>query len=187
MAPFSRITNNRRKSNAAALEAFGLTSEFVGESGLCRIVREGTGPTLFTIGYEKRDSEDLISSLVNVGIEVLIDVRERPISRVPDFRKNALEAACVNAGIKYESRPELGSTSHQRERLRESGDFSEFKRRFRDFARRGREAEIEDLANMISKTVVALICYERLHEECHRSILADLVADQVDAHVIAIC
>lgn len=176
----------KRQANASALIAFGIAVNEESPDSLAETIRTGRGPTLFTIGYERRDSDDLIARLVDFDIELLVDVREKPISRKVDFRKNVLAEACRVAGIEYESWPALGSTGHQREQLKESGNIGEFMRRFRDFARRGRSEVVGELGSVVADKRVALMCYERSHHECHRCVVADLVADEVDATVVAI-
>ncbi|MFG0242802.1 MAG: DUF488 family protein [Phycisphaerales bacterium JB054] len=173
----------RRGGNAASLAAFGAQAN---RSGLYRTVFEGDGPTVYTIGYERRDGEALIAGLIDAGVTTLLDVRERPMSRNPDFRRARLERLCNEAGVQYESWPELGSTDHQRESLKESGDFSVFRKRFRDLMVRSRWDVMERLADRVSQGTVAMICYEREHDECHRSILAELLHDDVDATIVAI-
>lgn len=177
----------RRIANSRSLDALLASSNAVDTESGYRVVRQGNGTTIFTIGYERRNGDELIARLIDAGVRLLVDVRERPISRKPDFRKSALEARCEAAGLLYQSWTELGSTEHQRGQLRNTGDFSEFKRRFRDFARRSRSVALDNLGSLArKKKQIALICYERLHEECHRSIIADLVADRIDATVVAI-
>lgn len=180
-----KTSQARRIANANSLAAFGVDAT---QPVNLRYedVRIGNGPTLFTVGYERRDGEDLINALRDAGVDFLLDVRDRPFSRKPDFREKALAAACSDAGIRYESWTRLGSTDHQREQLRDSGDFSEFRRRFRDLAKRGRTDEIFALAELTKKHSIALICYERCHGECHRSIIAELVAEINDASITAI-
>lgn len=156
------------------------------QNGRQGIVRKGNGIRVFTIGYEQRSGEECIASLVEAGVDTLVDVRERPFSRKPDFRKTAIEQRCRAAGLAYESWPRLGSTAHQRKQLWETRDFRTFARRYRDFARRRRAAELDQLAAVAAKRTIALICYERAHETCHRSIIADLLADRLDATIIAI-
>jgi uncharacterized protein (DUF488 family) len=156
------------------------------QSGRRRVVRKGNGIRVFTIGYEQRTGEECIASLLEAGVDTLVDVRERPFSRKPDFRKAAIERRCRAAGLAYESWTRLGSTGHQRRQLRETRDFSTFARRYRDFARRRRATELHALATLARTKTIALICYERAHEDCHRSIIADLLADRLDATIIAI-
>lgn len=177
--------SERRRANANALKAFGLAGESERDS-IYRDIRVGSGPTVFTIGYERRDSEDLVSRLLDAGVDILVDVRERPFSRKPDFRRGPLERACANAGIEYESWSSLGSTGHQREILRSSGDFGLFRKRFRELVRRSRMDDIEELAELAEVKSIALICYERCHEECHRSIVAEFVSEVCDASIVAI-
>ena len=151
-----------------------------------RTVREGRGVTVFTIGYERRDGEELISVLRDAGVTVLADVREKPMSRKPDFRGSALRRLCEDAGIAYEGWPRLGSTEEQRSRLQATADFATFERDFRRFATTERADELDGLAQRSRASHVALLCYERNHEECHRSVLADLVADRLGATVVAL-
>jgi uncharacterized protein (DUF488 family) len=163
-----------------------LSSDRLSKNGRQRIVRQGNGIRIFTIGYEQRNGEECIASLLEAGVDTLVDVRERPFSRKPDFRKAAIDDRCRAAGLAYESWPRLGSTAHQRKQLWETRDFRTFARRYRDFARRRRAAELDGLAGLAARKTIALICYERAHEECHRSIVADLLADRLDATIVAI-
>ncbi len=181
---FGSRATGKRAENDAALAAFGLSGG--PENSSYRTIRSGAGPTVFTIGYEKRDSEDLLARLIDAGVSGLVDVRERPFSRKPDFRRAALEGACTEAGIGYQNWTTLGSTGHQRDALKNSGDFATFRKRFRELLKRGRMTEIEELAQLANRETVALICYERCHDGCHRSIVADFVANENDATVTAI-
>jgi uncharacterized protein (DUF488 family) len=149
-------------------------------------VREGNGVTVYTVGYERRLLPELIQVLRDIGVELLVDVRENPFSRRPDFRSSSLAAACTTAGLRYESWTELGSTEAQRTKLIETHDYSEFRRRFRKFASTRRKSALDRLADVANKQTVALLCYERSHDECHRSVVADLVAKRLDASVAAI-
>jgi uncharacterized protein (DUF488 family) len=149
-------------------------------------VREGTKITIYTVGYERRDGEGLMSVLRDHGIKSLADVRERPMSRKPDFRAGSLRALCESAGIEYQPWPMLGSTVEQRDELQESGDFHEFEKQFRSYAVKSMKTDLERLAASVQRTPTTLLCYERLHEECHRSVIANLVAQKINATVVAI-
>lgn len=175
----------RRRHNAKKLERFGFSFS-MSTSECTQVVREGTKVTIFTVGYEKRDGADLISVLQQNGILALADVRERPLSRKPEFRATALRELCTRAGIEYQSWQSLGSTAEQRESLQESGDFRSFERKFRAYAVRTMKPDIAKLADQVKRIPTALLCYERSHGDCHRSIIADLVADVINATVVAI-
>lgn len=175
-----------RKRNAGAFEALGVSVNHDPEDGPTRVVRAGNGTRIFTVGYERRSGEELLAELLALGIEILVDVREKPISRKPDFRRNALEELCRATDIQYVCMNQLGSPKRQREALHETGDFSAFRRKFLAYARRNLHVPLKDLASLVRKHAVALLCYERRHEDCHRSIVADLVATQLDGTVVAI-
>jgi len=86
---------DRRAANANALVALGLTAMEVTSTGSLRTIRGGGPATVFTVGYERRTADDLISRLRDVGVEVLADIREKPISRRADFRAEALRDLCT--------------------------------------------------------------------------------------------
>ncbi len=183
--PSGDIALTRRTANSKALAAFGVSTAAKG-NGLLRTIRDGDGPTVYTVGYEKRDAEGLLAVLVDAGIDVLVDIRERPVSRNRQFSAGALAACCEETGVGYESWTALGSTEHQRDMLRETGDCAEFRKRFRDLVVRGRDEEMLRLARLAKRKTIALLCYERAHEECHRCIVSELLAESIDATVVAI-
>lgn len=186
MTLFGDSLKGRKASNSEALKAFGSSIEIGTAGTIMYEIHSGSGPDIFTIGYEKRDIDGLISSLLDAGVDTLVDVRERAFSRRPDFRKGRLSQACEDAGIGYEHMPKLGSTAELRNELNETGDFKLFRKQFKALARKSMQGAIEDLAELSSNHTVALICYEREHCECHRSILADILASKFDATVTAI-
>ncbi len=186
MGDFGSKLAERRRTNAKAFAALGNSETLDQGNHSRRVVCAGNGTTIFTVGYEKRSGADLISELLDLGVDTLVDIREKPTSRKPDFRKRALEDFCQDGGLWYRGLPELGSTEKQRKALRESGDMRSFRKSFLAYARRNLATPLDELATLVSNHTVALLCYERLHEDCHRSIVADLVATQLDGTVVAI-
>ena len=130
---------------------------------------------LFTIGYEGAALDDFVLTLQSAKIDVLLDVRELPISRRKGFSKTALGDALTVAGIDYRHEKLLGSPRTIRHRLREDGNYPRF---FREFDRHLKEqgALLTLLAHEL-KGNVALMCYERDHEACHRRSVADALAE----------
>ncbi|HZI89566.1 MAG TPA: DUF488 domain-containing protein, partial [Candidatus Polarisedimenticolia bacterium] len=57
--------------------------------------------TLYTIGYEGRTVPELIELLRDTGVDVVLDVRDKPISRRPGFSKRGLGEALTEGGIQY--------------------------------------------------------------------------------------
>lgn len=130
---------------------------------------EGTG--VFTIGYEGRAAEGFVEDLVESGVQILVDVREMPISRKRGFSKSALCALVQKVGIEYLHFRALGSPRQSRRKLKESGDFEIF---FSEYAEHlevnGRH--LEELLELIGTgRRTAIMCFERDHTQCHRSFL----------------
>lgn len=176
----------RRERNARGLAAFGLSPQVQSSSSMFREIRRGSRITIMTIGYERRSGEDLIASLRDAGVDYLADIRDKPFSRRPDFRASSLQARCEDAGIEYGPWPTLGSTESQRDELHATGDLAKFHRVFRTYAVKSLQEPIDQLADLATKRQVALFCYERAHDECHRSVIADLIADRLNAGITAI-
>ncbi|MEI6720688.1 MAG: DUF488 domain-containing protein [Betaproteobacteria bacterium] len=127
-----------------------------------------------TIGYEGAALADFLATLKAAGVDQLLDIRELPISRRKGFSKSALSAALAAAGIAYAHERALGSPRDLRNRLREDGDLVRFFADFREYLTTQRPL-LESLGHSLSGTV-ALLCYERNHRECHRSVVAAALA-----------
>ncbi len=129
--------------------------------------------TLFTIGYEKAELDDFISTLKACNIEQVLDVRELPQSRKRGFSKNILAAALEAEGIGYLHFKQLGDPKHGRDAARQ-GNYQQFEEIFQ--AHMDLEASKEALkllATCAEEKTSTLLCYERDHHFCHRKILAD--------------
>lgn len=178
--------SSRDAANRKALAAFGVQANGAGSGGVYRTIRHGDTTTVFTIGYEKRTGEELIAMLRDAGVQHLADIRDKPVSRKPDFRESALREFCAEAKIEYGAWSSLGSTEDQRERLHATGDLKKFHGEFRKHAQRALQDPLDQLAKVVQSKSVALLCYERSHDDCHRSTVADLLAERLNATVVAI-
>ena len=126
----------------------------------------------YTVGYEGRGIEDFVEELVGSDIEVLVDVREIPASRKPGFSKSRLSERVAGEGIEYIHIRSLGSPRESRKKLRAGGDFESFSREYADHLECNME-EVESLLDLIlSGRRAALMCFEKDHTQCHRTILA---------------
>lgn len=129
---------------------------------------------LFTIGYEGANLSDFVERLRAAKIDVLLDIREIPISRRRGFSKSALGEAVKASGIAYRHEKQLGSPKAMRHRLREDGNYERF---FRDFKRYLDKQwnVLEALAEELKGNVV-LMCYEKDHTDCHRRSVAEALS-----------
>jgi len=127
---------------------------------------------LATIGYENAALVDFIATLQLAKISQLVDVRELPISRRKGFSKNALSDALSKVGIAYVHLKGLGDPKPGREAAR-AGNKGAFVRIFS--AHLKTVVAQTDLAVAIEFATsggACLMCYERAHQDCHRSLVA---------------
>lgn len=134
--------------------------------------------TLFTIGYEKARLADVVAMLAEVGVETLIDVRDRPISRRPGFSKRQLAAALEEAGIRYVGLKALGTPPEGRE----AGRRRDWDRFWHIVGERLSNAEAELAFDEAARTAGAgascLLCYEADWRYCHRLRVAEILAER---------
>lgn len=126
--------------------------------------------SIFTIGYEGATVADFLRRLQLEGVNVLVDVRELPLSRRRGFSKSQLSDLLERHGIRYVHKRELGAPRDIRHELRHTGDYKTYFERFSAYLRTQRSA----LDRLVSECVgaVALMCFERDPKECHRSVVA---------------
>jgi uncharacterized protein (DUF488 family) len=133
---------------------------------------------LFTIGYEKARQVDLVSALSAAGVKILIDVRDRPISRRPGFSKNQLAAAVEAAGMRYLSLRALGTPPEGRE-ANHKRQWDRFWRIVEDkLATAEAEIALQEAAATAGAAPSCLICYEADPGICHRSRVAEILAER---------
>lgn len=128
-----------------------------------------------TIGYEGRSLADLIEELQADGVDCLVDVRLNPWSRKRGFSKSQLSAALDEFGIEYVHLRELGNPKEIRS-LYYEGRIKAGQNKYRKhLLSEGAEA-LEEVAELSRGKSVALLCFERCVDECHRSVIADELA-----------
>jgi len=133
---------------------------------------------LFTIGYEGTDLDAFLETLERAKINVLLDIRELPISRRNGFSKNVLREALEACGIEYRHEKRLGSPRMLRHRLRKDGNYKRFFNAYEKHL-----AQHSDFLQALCVELngnVALMCYERDHTQCHRSTVSGVIADWLD-------
>mgnify|MGYP000160520634 CR=1 FL=1 len=136
--------------------------------------RPGRGPAgLVTIGYEGRSLEEYLNVLLRDGVTLLCDVRRNPLSRKYGFSKGTLSKACEGVGLRYEHLPELGIASEERQALHTQADYEELFARYERQTLPGQRAALESIRAWVAAGErVALTCFERRPEQCHRHCVA---------------
>jgi len=128
--------------------------------------------TLFTSGYEGVALEDFIDQLKRNDVQILIDIREKPLSRKKGFSKKSLTAALALENIDYLHLKELGSPSELRKKLREDKDYSYFFNKFSSYLSSNKKC-LQEALEVIQSSIACLLCYEKNHKECHRKLVVE--------------
>lgn len=149
---------------------------------------------IYLIGYEGCTSEQLVNTLKNVGVEVLADVRELPLSRKKGLSKTSLAMALKEENISYRHFRELGDPKEGRNAAR-SGNYQKFEEIFLDhFYKSPAQNALDELLEIASQNTTCMMCFERCSDVCHRSYIADeairrgfevfnLVADRAEMYL----
>jgi uncharacterized protein (DUF488 family) len=132
--------------------------------------------TIYSIGHSNRSIEQLLTLLHEAGIRLLVDVRSQPQSqRHPQFEGVSLRAVLEDAGLQYHwAGRSLGGLRTARAAsphiaLAEDGLRGYADHMGTEIFKKG----VAQLINLASRSNTAVLCAERLPEQCHRQLLAD--------------
>ena len=133
--------------------------------------------TIYTIGYQGRSLDDVVAALVAAKIDVVVDIRSRPISRRREFSKNRLAAHLNRHGVAYWHAPELGMPldllAHRSPLDGNATILAEYRRLLSH-----RLPALLRLRECAFASTVCLLCFEANAMHCHRIIVADQLRDQ---------
>lgn len=130
---------------------------------------------IYTVGYEGLTLEQFIQQLRSARVQIVIDVRDFPLSRKRGFSKTALAAALDAAGMKYLHVRSVGCPKPIRDQYRADRDWEVYTAAFMDHLQQQGVA-IGELAAICAQQVAALLCYEADAGFCHRTYVAQAAA-----------
>jgi uncharacterized protein (DUF488 family) len=147
---------------------------------------------LVTIGVYDWTLDEFLAALRKAEVRQLLDLRQRRGVRGSEYawaNSQRLQAALADAGIEYEHLPELAPTTELRHLLyaedaRQGVGQRSRERLAPEFVERFTRERLDqvDLAPIIESMpadgAVALLCVERDAEACHRSLVAERIAEQ---------
>lgn len=130
---------------------------------------------LLTIGYEGCVIVGVLATLKKARVGLLIDVRAVATSRKPGFSKRQLAAGLDAAGIGYVHLRPLGTPKPGRDAVR-----SGHPERMVPIFNAHMETTEAQLALAEAKGLAlerrcCLLCFERDHRTCHRTLVAELI------------
>lgn len=130
---------------------------------------------LSTIGYQGKDIGVFLNSLAEAGIELVVDVRRRPISRRHDYSKSRLKSHLESFGIEYLHVPELGMPEDllalRDPRTGNSEILDGYASAWSDSL-----ACLERITGELRTRSICLLCFEADAMHCHRHVVADKLA-----------
>lgn len=141
-----------------------------------------THGAIFTVGYEGRTLDALLDLLAYHKISTVIDVRHRPSSRRRDFSKAPLAAALAKRKISYFHLPELGVPRDVRDQYQLQKDLGVLRRFLRSSLDQYRHLAQEIVGKSPDRNV-CLLCLEKEPARCHRSIVAEDLAQRDDVEI----
>ncbi|WP_051096278.1 DUF488 family protein [Streptomyces sulphureus] len=141
-------------------------------------------PGLWSAGYEGRDIDSFVSSLLDSHIDVVADVRLTPISRKKGFSKTRLDHALAEAGIEYTHLRSLGNPKDNRAPFWD-GRLDVGRARFRGVLQAEKaQSDLGHLAQRARRSRVAVLCFEKDESRCHRQVVLEAVRRQAAVSVI---
>lgn len=131
--------------------------------------------TLYTAGYQGHTIETFLDLLLAHQIAQIVDVRQLPFSRKPDFSKKRLSAHLAGAGIAYTHLVALGTPKPLRDELRRVHDYPAFFAAMEAIVGE-QPAALQAALELARAQPSALLCFEARAGECHRLVVADAIA-----------
>jgi uncharacterized protein (DUF488 family) len=147
---------------------------------------------LVTVGVYDWTLDSFLDALREAGVTQLLDLRQRRGVRGPQYawaNSKRLQAALADAGIVYEHLPELAPTTELRHLQYAEDSRLGVGKRSRvelapEYVTRFTKERLDQVdlgpivESMPADGAVALLCVERNPEACHRSLVAERMADR---------
>ncbi len=141
-------------------------------------------PDLLTIGYQGCTIDGVLATLKAARVGLLIDVRAVAASRKPGFSKRQLAAGLDGAGIAYVHLQGLGTPKAGRDAVR-AGHPERMMPIFRQHMTSDRaQAELAQAKALAREKRSCLLCFERDHTTCHRTMIAEMVTEETSQAVV---
>jgi len=149
-------------------------------------------PTIATVGVYGATVERFLRALTDADVRVVLDVRQRRGVRGPQYswaNSQRLQRALADAGLGYRHLPALAPTTELRHLQYAIDEATGVGKRSRErlapeyIVRYRHEilnhADLSELLNALpDEGIGALMCVERDPEACHRSLIAERLAEE---------
>jgi len=120
---------------------------------------------IYTLGTSNRSSTEFQKILEKYRIDVVVDVRRFPTSKIPHFKRENLKKLCEEKKVEYlYLGNELGG--YRKEGYENFTKTEMFKK------------GVDIIYSIANKRVVCILCAERWPGRCHRRYITDAVKDK---------
>jgi uncharacterized protein (DUF488 family) len=154
--------------------------------------------TVATIGVYDWTLERFLDALRTADVGLLVDVRQRRGVRGSEYawaNARRLQSSLAEAGIAYAHHKELAPTTELRHvQYREDDRLGVGKRSRAELAPEYRERYLHEILDQVDLTTLvaglrvdaasALLCVERDPAACHRSLVAERLAEEYDVAIV---
>ncbi len=131
-------------------------------------------PCLFTLGYEGLSIDAYLDILLSNNVSAIVDVRKNPLSMKYGFSKTKFAYYAQSAGILYFHLPELGVPSTLRQDLNSPKAYQKLFEYYITQILPKQSSAIEELKAILRiQTRIAITCFERDNQFCHRHKIAE--------------
>lgn len=136
---------------------------------ISRMWNKDKTPCLFTMGYEGLSIDAYLNILLSNNVSAIVDVRKNPLSMKYGFSKTKFAYYAQNAGILYFHIPDLGISSNLRQDLKTPTAYQKLFEFYITQILPQQTNAIEELKAILHKQErIAITCFERDHQFCHR-------------------
>jgi uncharacterized protein (DUF488 family) len=129
---------------------------------------------LYASGYEGMNIDEYLARLIANAVDVVLDVRELPLSRKKGFSKNSFRESLASVGIEYLHDPRLGCPKDIRDQFKIDADWGLYTRKFSSYIKTQSES-LRAVVQLSRKANVCLVCFEADYSRCHRTFVARAV------------
>jgi uncharacterized protein (DUF488 family) len=127
---------------------------------------------VYSVGYEGFTLDGFTQCMIQNHVDLVVDVRLNAVSRKPGFSKKGLAAALDSVGVAYLHEPKLGNPPENRDSFR-TGDVQLGRKRIQRRLNNGSHDALCSVAELARHRRIAVLCVERDHQRCHRSVITD--------------
>jgi len=132
--------------------------------------------SFFTLGYQRHTVASMLRVLRKYEVELVVDVRQNPISRKPGFAKARLQLELLRSGIEYLHYPCLGTPPSIRSLYCKNGQVELALRKYAVYLD-DKPKCLQSLIDAASAKRFCLLCLENDHKFCHRGVIAARLAE----------